>query len=121
MDQNINIDFEIISNLINNTVQIFVTYAGQVLGATIILILGFYFAGKLSKIARRNLSLLNKIDPLIEIATIKKRIPLPNKDIIINENKFTPLTPLVKVIILYGNGVKAPKKIINIPLSLYAD
>ncbi len=65
MDQNINIDFEIISNLINNTVQIFVTYAGQVLGATVILILGFYFAGKLSKIARRNLSLLNKIDPLI--------------------------------------------------------
>ena len=40
-------------------------YTGQVLGATIILILGFYFAGKLSKVARKNLGLFNKIDPLI--------------------------------------------------------
>ncbi len=58
-----NITFEIISNLINSSTQIFVTYAGKVLGATLILILGFYFAGKLSKIARKNLSLCKKSDP----------------------------------------------------------
>ena len=60
-----NINFEIISNLINSSIQIFVSYAGQVLGATLILIIGFYFAGKLSKIARKNLSRIKKIDPLI--------------------------------------------------------
>ena len=65
MNEKMNIDFEIVSNLIDSTIHIFVTYAGQVLGATIILILGFYFAGKLSGIARKNLSLFNKIDPLI--------------------------------------------------------
>ena len=64
-NDNINLDFEIISNLLNSTIQVFVTYTGQVLGASLILILGFYFAGKLSKIARRNLNLFNKIDPLI--------------------------------------------------------
>ena len=53
-------NFEIISNLINNTIQIFVAYAGQVIGATIILILGFYFAGKLSKVARKTLAYLIK-------------------------------------------------------------
>ena len=60
-----NINFEIISNLINSSIQIFVSYAGQVLGATLILIIGFYFAGKLSKIARKNLSRIKRIDPLI--------------------------------------------------------
>ena len=60
-----NINLEIISNLINSSIQIFVSYAGQVLGATLILIIGFYFAGKLSKIARKNLSRIKKIDPLI--------------------------------------------------------
>ena len=60
-----NLNFEIISNLINSSIQIFVSYAGQVLGATLILIIGFYFAGKLSKIARKNLSRIKKIDPLI--------------------------------------------------------
>ena len=65
MNEKMNIDFEIISNLLNSTIQVFVTYTGQVLGASLILILGFYFAGKLSKIARRNLDLFNKIDPLI--------------------------------------------------------
>ena len=65
MNEKMNIDFEIISNLIDSSIHIFVTYAGQVLGATIILIFGFYFAGKLSGLAKKNLSLLNKIDPLI--------------------------------------------------------
>ena len=65
MGDKININLEIISNLINSSIQIFVAYAGQVLGATVILILGFYFAGKLSKVARKNLTLFNKIDPLI--------------------------------------------------------
>jgi len=65
LGDNININLEIVSNLINNVIQIFVAYTGQVLGATIILILGFYFAGKLSKVARKNLGLFNKIDPLI--------------------------------------------------------
>ena len=60
-----NINFEIISNLINSSIQIFVSSAGQVLGATLILIIGFYFAGKLSKISRKNLSRIKKIDPLI--------------------------------------------------------
>ena len=55
LGDNININLEIVSNLINNVIQIFVAYTGQVLGATIILILGFYFAGKLSKVARKNL------------------------------------------------------------------
>ena len=61
----LNINFEIISNLINTSIQSFVSYAGQVLGATLILIIGFYFSGKLSKIARNNLSRIKKIDPLI--------------------------------------------------------
>ena len=64
LGENININLEIVSNLINNVIQIFVAYTGQVLGATIILILGFYFAGKLSKVARKNLCLFNKIDQI---------------------------------------------------------
>ena len=60
-----NINFEIISNLINSSFHIFVSYAGQVLGATLILILGFYFAGKFSKLSRKNLRRIKKIEPLI--------------------------------------------------------
>ena len=37
---------------------------------------------------------------LIEIAIIKKRIPLPNKDIIKKANRLTSLIPLVNVMIL---------------------
>jgi small conductance mechanosensitive channel len=61
----IDVNLEIISNLINNSIQIVVTYAGQVLGATIILIIGFYLAGKLSKLVRKKLGVFDKIDPLI--------------------------------------------------------
>ena len=48
---------------------------------------------------------------------MKKRVPLPKMDIKINANMFTSAIPLVMVIILYGSGVKAPKKIISIPFS----
>src|SRR6056300_1069718 len=61
----IDVNFEIISNLINSSIQIVVSYAGQVLGATIILIIGFYLAGKLSKLVRKKLGVFDKIDPLI--------------------------------------------------------
>ena len=49
---------------------------------------------------------------------MKKRIPLPKIDIKINAIILTSAIPLVIVIILYGSGVKAPKKIISIPFSL---
>ena len=61
----IDVNFEIISNLINSSIQVIVTYAGQVLGAIIILIVGFYLAGKLSKLVRTKLGVFDKIDPLI--------------------------------------------------------
>ena len=61
----IDVNFEIITNLINSSIQVIVTYAGQVLGATIILIIGFYLAGKLSKLVRTKLGVFDKIDPLI--------------------------------------------------------
>ena len=65
LNDKINVNLEIISNLINSSVQVVVSYAGQVLGATIILIIGVYFAGKLSKLARKKLGVFNKVDPLI--------------------------------------------------------
>ena len=49
-----NINFEIISNLVNSSIQILL-HTPAVLGATIVLI-GFYFAGKLSKIAGKSKS-----------------------------------------------------------------
>ena len=61
----IDVNLEIISNLINSSIQIVVSYAGQVLGATIILIIGFYLAAKLSKLVRKKLGVFDKIDPLI--------------------------------------------------------
>jgi small conductance mechanosensitive channel len=61
----IDVNLEIISNLINSSIQIVVSYTGQVLGATIILIIGFYLAGKLSKLVRKKLGVFDKIDPLI--------------------------------------------------------
>ena len=61
----IDVNLEIISNLINSSIQIVVSYAGQVLGATIILIIGFYLAGKLSKLVRKKLGVFDKIDPRI--------------------------------------------------------
>ncbi|MCH1559886.1 mechanosensitive ion channel family protein [Alphaproteobacteria bacterium] len=65
MTNKIDVNLEIISNLINSSIQIVVSYAGQVLGATIILIIGFYLAGKLSKLVRKKLGVFDKIDPLI--------------------------------------------------------
>ena len=65
LNNKIDVNLEIISNLINSSIQIVVSYAGQVLGATIILIIGFYLAGKLSKLVRKKLGVFDKIDPLI--------------------------------------------------------
>ncbi|MDC6452007.1 mechanosensitive ion channel family protein [Alphaproteobacteria bacterium] len=65
MTNKIDVNLEIISNLINSSIQIVVSYAGQVLGATIILIIGFYLAGKLSKLVRKKLGVFDKVDPLI--------------------------------------------------------
>ena len=54
----------------------------------------------------------------VRYATIKNLIPLPTRDININPSMFIPTIPLVMVMILYGSGVNAPKKIISIPFSL---
>ena len=54
----------------------------------------------------------------VKYATIKNLIPLPIKDIDTNQIIFIPAIPLVMVMILYGSGVNAPKKIISIPFSL---
>ena len=54
----------------------------------------------------------------VRYATIKNLIPLPTIDININPIMFIPAMPLVMVMILYGSGVNAPKKIISIPFSL---
>ena len=62
---NFDLDMEIVSNLIQNFVEISVSYTGQIIGAALILILGFYLAGKLGRIVRNNLEKLNKLDPLI--------------------------------------------------------
>ena len=54
----------------------------------------------------------------VRYATIKNLNPLPIIDININPNMFISAMPLVIVMILYGSGVNAPKKIISIPFSL---
>ena len=54
----------------------------------------------------------------VKYATIKNLVPLPKMDININPTMFIPDMPLVIVMILYGSGVNAPKKIISIPFSL---
>ena len=54
----------------------------------------------------------------VRYATIKNLVPLPIMDININPNMFISAMPLVIVMILYGSGVNAPKKIISIPFSL---
>ena len=53
----------------------------------------------------------------VKYATIKNLMPLPKTDINTNPIIFIPDIPLVMVMILYGNGVNAPKKIISIPFS----
>ena len=54
----------------------------------------------------------------VRYATIKNLIPLPTRDINIKPNMFIPAIPLVIVMILYGSGVNAPRKMISIPFSL---
>ena len=54
----------------------------------------------------------------ITYATIKNLKPLPTIDININPIIFISAIPLVMVIILYGSGVNAPKKIISKPFLL---
>ncbi len=62
---NFELDIEILSNLIQNFIEISVSYTGQIIGAALILILGTYLAGKLGRIVRNNLEKLKKLDPLI--------------------------------------------------------
>ena len=54
----------------------------------------------------------------VKYATIKNLIPRPTREININPIMFIAAMPLVTVMILYGSGVNAPKKIISIPFSL---
>ena len=59
------LDVQILTNLISNFAQIFISYTGQIIGASLILFFGFYIAGKLGKVTRKNLSKFKKLDPLI--------------------------------------------------------
>ena len=47
---NFELDIEILSNLIRNFIEISVSYTGQIIGAALILILGFYVASKLEEL-----------------------------------------------------------------------
>jgi len=64
-EKNYKIDVEILSEIVQNFLKISISYTGQIIGATIILILGFYLAGKLGKVVRANLQKLKRLDPLI--------------------------------------------------------
>ena len=65
IEKTLNLDVQIVSNIIANFTQVFISYAGQIIGATLILIVGFYFAGKLGNLTRKNLEKFKKLDPLI--------------------------------------------------------
>lgn len=64
-EKNYKIDIEILSQVIQNFVEVSISYTGQIIGAALILILGFYLAGKLGKIVRVNLQKFKRLDPLI--------------------------------------------------------
>ena len=55
IEKTLNLDVQILSNIIANFTQVFISYAGQIIGATLILIVGFYVAGKLGNLTRKNL------------------------------------------------------------------
>jgi len=65
IEKSFDLDVEILSNIVANFIEVFISYAGQIIGATLILIVGFYIAGKLGRVARKNLEKFKKIDPLI--------------------------------------------------------
>ena len=65
IEKTLNLDVQILSNIIANFTQIFISYAGQIIGATLILIIGFYIAGKLGRLTKNNLEKFKKLDPLI--------------------------------------------------------
>ncbi len=65
IEKSFDLDVEILSNIVANFIEVFISYAGQIIGATLILIVGFYLAGKLGRVARKNLEKFKKIDPLI--------------------------------------------------------
>ena len=64
-EKNYKIDIEILSQVIQNFVEVSISYTGQIIGAALILIFGFYLAGKLGKIVRVNLQKFKRLDPLI--------------------------------------------------------
>ena len=64
-EKNYKIDIEILSEIVQNFVELSISYTGQIIGATITLILGFYLAGKLGRVVRSNLQKLKRLDPLI--------------------------------------------------------
>ncbi len=65
IEKAINLDIQIISEIISKFLQIFISYTGQIIGATLILILGFYISKKLGTITKKNLERFEKLDPLI--------------------------------------------------------
>jgi len=65
IEKSFDLDVKLLSNIAANFIEVFISYAGQIIGATLILIIGFYLAGKLGKITRKNLEKFKKIDPLI--------------------------------------------------------
>ncbi len=65
MNYPINLDVGLLSNIISDFAKLFISYTGQIIGASIILVLGFYLANKLGKLARDNLEKFKKLDPLI--------------------------------------------------------
>ena len=60
-----NIDIEIFSEIFQNFLEISISYTGQIIGAAVILIFGFYLAGKLGRVVRSNLQKFKKLDSLI--------------------------------------------------------
>ena len=63
--ETLDINVQILTNLIANFAEVFISYSAQIIGATIILIVGFYIAGKLGRLTRKNLEKFKKLDPLI--------------------------------------------------------
>ena len=61
----LDLDVQLLSKLISNFAEVFISYSAQIIGASLILILGFYFAGKFGFYTKRSLEKFKKLDPLI--------------------------------------------------------
>ena len=61
----LDLNVQILTNLVANFAEVFISYSAQIIGATLILIVGFYFAGKFGTLTRKNLEKFKKLDPLI--------------------------------------------------------